>query len=470
MKVLVTGGSGFIGSHVVDKLADAGHEPVIYDRIPSRWRDDVATVIGELDDVAALERAMTGCGAVMHLAAAADVNEVAKEPVDAEACNARGTLMVLEAARAAQVDRVVYASTIWVYTGESGERVDEDTPLRMPAHLYTASKLAGEMYCSSYGELYDVETTILRFGIPYGPRARPAAVVPAFVNKALAGQPLTVAGDGSASRRFVYVEDLADGCVRALAPVAANRTYNLVSDQSVTILEIAETVQELVGPVGIEHTEARTADFVGVEVDGARAERELGWTAATPFLEGASRYVAWRRQDDAAPIPAPAATTSASAAVPAPAQTASASGRRIARRAPQRPGLWAAMTAGFVLASAAMLVAYLVAVHSAGLSTGEARTVGTTMFLSLGAFLVLELLWPEPEQRRVAQVATGILAALFAFFVLSSWGRDIAHLDEPSATAIILAIAGSALAIALAATALWLARAGGLLRASRVNA
>ena len=92
------------------------------------------------------------------------------------------------------------------------------------------------------------------------------------------------------------------------------------------------------------------------------------------------------------------------------------------------------------------------------------------MFLSLGAFLVLELLWPEPEQRRVAQVATGILGASFVFFVMTSWGRDIAHLDEPSATAIILAIAGSALAIALAATALWLARAGGLLRDSRVRA
>ena len=127
--------------------------------------------------------------------------------------------MVLEAARAAQVARVIYTSTIWVYTGESGDRVDEDTPLRMPAHLYTASKLAGEMYCTSYRELYGLETTILRLGIPYGPRARPAAVLPAFVNRALAGESLTVAGDGSASRRFVYVEDLADGCVKALAEI-----------------------------------------------------------------------------------------------------------------------------------------------------------------------------------------------------------------------------------------------------------
>ena len=249
---------------------------------------------------------MEGCGSVMHLAAAADVNEVAKEPVGSEACNARGTLMVLEAARAAEVARVVYASTIWVYTGESGEKVDEDSPLRMPAHLYTASKLAGEMYCTSYGELYGVETTILRFGIPYGPRARPAAVVPAFVGKALAGDPLTVAGSGDQSRRFVYVEDLADGCVKALAPVAADRIYNLVSDESVTILQIAETVQDLVGPVGIEHTDARTADFVGVEVSGVRAKRELDWVATTPFREGTARYVAWRRGELEAPVAVPA--------------------------------------------------------------------------------------------------------------------------------------------------------------------
>ena len=96
--------------------------------------------------------------------------------------------------------------------------VDEDTPLGLPAHLYTATKLAGEMYCRRTRELYGLEYTILRFGIPYGPRARPAAVVPAFVAKALAGEPLTIAGDGTQTRRFVYVEDLADGVVAALAP------------------------------------------------------------------------------------------------------------------------------------------------------------------------------------------------------------------------------------------------------------
>ena len=222
LNVLVTGGSGFIGSHVVDRLLAAGHRPVIFDVRPPvhHAAADVAFVQGELRDLDRLTHAMQGCDAVMHMAAAADVDEVRKDPVDAEERNARGTLHVLEAARRSEVGRVIYASTIWVYSDTEADLQEESLPLRAPAHLYTATKLAGELYCRSYRELYDVESTILRFGIPYGPRARPAAVIPAFVNKALAGEPLTIAGDGSQSRRFVYVEDLAEGVVRALTPAA----------------------------------------------------------------------------------------------------------------------------------------------------------------------------------------------------------------------------------------------------------
>jgi UDP-glucose 4-epimerase len=295
-RVLVTGGAGFIGSHVVDKLRAAGHEPVIYDVRPSphhRNGSTVDTELGSILDIDALTAAMRSCDAVMHLAAAADVGEVEKAPVDSEELNSRGTLSVLEAARQAGVGRVVYASTIWVYSDVDAETVDEDTPLSPPAHLYTATKLAGELYCRSYAELYGLECTILRFGIPYGPRARPAAVVPAFVNKALAGDPLTIAGSGEQTRRFVYVEDLAEGCVAGLAPQAAHRTYNLVSDTDVTIRQIADTVRDILGDVEIVHTEGRAGDFKGAEVSGARAAEELGWTASTPFSEGVRRYVDW---------------------------------------------------------------------------------------------------------------------------------------------------------------------------------
>jgi len=313
-RVLVTGGAGFIGSHVVDKLRDAGHTPVVYDVRPSPFhmngnRPD--TVIGSILDIDALTEAMRDCDAVMHLAAAADVGEVEKAPVSSEELNSRGTLAVLEAARNAKVDRVVYASTIWVYSDVVADRVDEDTPLSAPAHLYSATKLAGELYCRSYAELYGIEYTVLRFGIPYGPRARPAAVIPMFVNKALAGDPLTLAGGGLQTRRFVYVEDLAEGCVAGLSPEAAGRTYNLVSDEDTSIADIAERVKEIFGNVEIVHTEGRAGDFKGAEVCGARAATELGWTAKTPFSEGVRRYVDWHVAA-AAEAPAPVVAAKAS--------------------------------------------------------------------------------------------------------------------------------------------------------------
>jgi UDP-glucose 4-epimerase len=240
---------------------------------------------------------------VVHLAAIADVNHVAADPAWAEVVNSRGTFQVLEAARLAGVRRVVYGSTIWVYNGQPG-LADEDTSVQVPGHLYTATKLAGEMYCRAYAEQYGLESTILRFGIPFGPRARAAAVIPAFVKKALAGEPLTIAGDGSQARRFVYVEDLAAGVVQAtVAPEAANRVYNLVGDESVTIKEIATIVRDLIGDVDILHVEKRAGDFSGTEVCGRRAERELGWTATTPFVDGVRRYVEWLRVDAADPDP-----------------------------------------------------------------------------------------------------------------------------------------------------------------------
>jgi UDP-glucose 4-epimerase len=302
-KVLVTGGAGFIGSHVVDKLIERGVEPRIFDIVPSSWHPDVETVTGDLTCAEDVRAAIEGCDAVIHLAAIADVSEVAADPAWAEVVNSRGTFQVLEAARAAGIKRVVYGSTIWVYNGQPG-LADEDTNVQLPSHLYTATKLASEMYCRAYTEQYGLECTILRFGIPFGPRARAAAVVPAFVKKALAGEPLTIAGDGSQARRFVYVEDLADGVARAtLAPCAGNRVYNLVGDESVTIREIADIVRDLVGDIDILHVEKRAGDFSGTEVSGARAARELDWTACTPFEEGVRRYVEWVRTPSVDPDP-----------------------------------------------------------------------------------------------------------------------------------------------------------------------
>ncbi len=296
MRILVTGGSGFIGSHVVDRLIAHGHEPRIFDLVPSTHHDprQVETLVGDVLDRNALGRAMRGCQAVVHLAAVADVDRVAAEPSHSELVNGRGTDVLLDVARSHELERVVYASTVWVYGDlQRPEPLDEDALLPLPSHLYTATKLAGEMYCRAYGELYGLAHTILRFGIPHGPRSRPTAVVAAFVARALAGEPLTINGDGAQSRQFVYVEDLAEGVVAALAPLAAGRIYNLVGDESVTVREIAETVRELVGDVPIVHAAPRLADLRRTEISGDRAARELDWEPTTPFAEGVRRYISW---------------------------------------------------------------------------------------------------------------------------------------------------------------------------------
>jgi UDP-glucose 4-epimerase len=307
MRVLVTGGGGFIGSHVVDRLMADGHTPRIFDLSASPYHSplEVETFTGSITDPANLDLAMRDCDAVIHLAAVADVAHVHADPVLAEEVNTRGTLNVLEAACRAEVGRVVYGSTTWVYSDCAEQAVDEGTPIPAPRHLYTATKLAGETYCAGYTELFDLESTVLRFGIPYGPRARAAGVVAKFTDLALEGKALTIAGDGSQCRSFIYVEDLAAGIVAALAPVAANRTYNLSGDEVVTILEIAEAVQEMTGGCEIVHTPPRPGDFPGKEISNQRALEEIEWKAETSFREGVRRYVEWVRNSTRPPDPVP---------------------------------------------------------------------------------------------------------------------------------------------------------------------
>jgi UDP-glucose 4-epimerase len=307
MRVLVTGGGGFIGSHVVDRLIDRGVTPRIFDLSASPYHSplEVETFTGSITDPANLDLAMRDCDAVIHLAAVADVSHVLADPVLAEEVNTRGTLNVLEAACRAKVGRVVYGSTTWVYSDCPEQEVDEETPIPAPRHLYTATKLAGETYCAGYAELYDLEFTVLRFGIPYGPRARAAGVVAKFTDLSFEGKALTIAGDGSTTRSFIYVEDLADGIVASLAPEAAGRTYNLSGDEVVTILEIAERVQENVDTCEITHTPPRPGDFPGKTISNERALEEIGWKAETSFKEGVRKYVEWVRNSTRPPDPIP---------------------------------------------------------------------------------------------------------------------------------------------------------------------
>jgi len=299
MKVLVTGGSGFIGSHVVDKLIDKGIAVRVYDGVMPTYRKDIEFYQGSILDTTALGFAMNGIEAVFHLAAVADVKEVYNEPYYSESINVRGTINVLEAVRKANVKRLIYGSTVWVYSDTEENNVDESTPLHAPSHFYTTTKLAGEYYCQSYAKLYGLEVTILRYGIPYGPRARDGGVIPIFVGKALRGEPLTIAGDGLQYRKFIYVEDLAEGNILALKNIAKNKIYNLDGREKITIKQIAETIKKVLGNVKIEYTSARPGDFSGKDASSALAEKELEWVPRISFEEGIRRYINWYKEREA---------------------------------------------------------------------------------------------------------------------------------------------------------------------------
>ncbi len=171
----------------------------------------------------------------------------------------------------------------------------EDVPIDLSrtGHLYVAGKLAAELAVHSYHDLYGQHFTILRYGIPYGPRMRDELVIARFVQAALAGRPITIAGDGGQTRNWVYVEDLAEAHVRALSAAAQDQTFALEGGTAVSIREVADTVSELLGPVTIEHVPARTADYESRAISNAKAKRLLGWSPTTRFPEGVRRYIDW---------------------------------------------------------------------------------------------------------------------------------------------------------------------------------
>jgi UDP-glucose 4-epimerase len=297
----VTGGSGFIGSHVVDALVDAGCTVTVLDqRAPHRA--DAEWVPCDILDLDGLTQAVRGSDLIYHLAAVADVNDVAADPSLAVEVNTLGTARVLEAARRAEAGRVVLSSTVWVYAATSdacmpgdGDVLDEDCLFdpNTDRHLYVTSKVAAEMACRDYLTLYGRPFTILRYGIPFGPRMRDRCVIAAFMQRSMRGETLKIDGDGSQHRYFVYVEDLADAHAKALSDVAINRTYNLEGAAPVSVREIAESVIDLVGSGAVEFGPSRPGDLKARTVSNDRARTELGWSPTTSFAEGLRRTHAW---------------------------------------------------------------------------------------------------------------------------------------------------------------------------------
>ena len=299
-RVVVTGGSGFIGSHVVDSLADSGHRVTVLDHRVVPHRDDVEFEDVDLLDLSSVLAATRGADHIFHLAAVSNVNYAYKYPVYSTALNVMGTTNVLESARINGVERVHLASTVWVYNGAPDNTpIDESVPFHLDGagHIYTSTKMACEMLCHNYAELYDLHFTVYRYGIPYGPRMREELLIPIFLKKALSGEPLTVSGKGDQYRKFVYVRDLADAHVLGMSDEAVDQTYNLEGPHKVSVLEVAERIRGLVGDhVEIEFTPERPGDFGGKDVSGEKAARELSWKPAIDFEVGLAETVRWFTQ------------------------------------------------------------------------------------------------------------------------------------------------------------------------------
>jgi UDP-glucose 4-epimerase len=297
MKIVVAGGSGFIGSHVVDVLLDKGHEVLIYDLEAPHYGQKCGFIRGDTRDVDRMTQVFKSGDVVYLIAAEANVNRFFESPLFSNDITATATLSVLEAARRTGVARVILASTEWVYGSlpEAGEEnITEDTPYtENPDHIYTSSKIAAELFCKNYRSLYGVNYTIMRYGIPFGERARPETVTPIFIQRIARGEPITIHGDGSQSRQFIYVKDLARGNAACLNPAAENQIFNLNGKKRISVIQIVKTIEEILGKkASLTFVEDRKGNFKGRFISSEKARRMLDWEAALDYEDAMRMYVA----------------------------------------------------------------------------------------------------------------------------------------------------------------------------------
>jgi len=289
MVVLVTGGSGFIGSHITSKLVERGYHVRVFDqRRP--LHGNVSWFKGDLLNEKDVLEACEDVEYVYHLAAIADVNVALSHPELCLAVNETGTVNLLKAARAKEVDRVILASTTWVY-GRTEGVVDETAPTPMPDHIYTKTKIGQEQLVYAWYKHYGLPYTILRYDIPYGPSMRSNMAIAIFVRKAMQKEAVSVFGDGTQGRCFIYVGDLAEGNAIALKGNAENQIINLAGAEFVTINQVIDDLKKIFGEVKVEHKPSRPEDFMGARVSIAKAKQLLGWQPKTKFAKGLKQYV-----------------------------------------------------------------------------------------------------------------------------------------------------------------------------------
>jgi UDP-glucose 4-epimerase len=310
--VLVTGGAGFIGSHVVEAHLAAGDVVTVLDNLSSGRRANVpsgATLV-EADVRSPEARQLVAAGAftiVNHHAAQIDVRVSVSDPVADAALNILGLLNVLEGARAGGVGRVVFASSGGTVYGDGTAIPTPETASKLPASPYGASKLASEYYLATFTQLYGLEAAVLRYSNVYGPRQDPhgeAGVVAIFCRRTLAGEPLTVFGDGKQTRDMVFVRDVAEANViasRQPLPPLTNldaRAFNVGTGVETTVNDLAAQLGTAAGrPTEVRHAAARAGEILRSALDVRKAERELGWRPRTTLAAGIAETLRWFGED-----------------------------------------------------------------------------------------------------------------------------------------------------------------------------
>ncbi len=302
MKVLVTGGAGFIGSSLVRGLLDRGDDVRVLDNFSTGNRANLAgleleIVEGELRSYERVHNAVRGVEIVYHLGALGSVPRSVQDPLTSSAVNIEGTLNVLLAARDEGIRRVVFSSSSSIY-GSGGELPRTEAMVPDPISPYGVAKLAAERYCVSFSRVYHgYETVVLRYFNVFGPRQDPgsqyAGVVPLFITRVAAGEPITIFGDGEQSRDFTYITNVVDATVRAgEAEGASGRIFNVAAGAPASVNQLADAVGRILGkPVEKRYEEPRAGDVRDSWADVGEAERVLGYRAAVDLEQGLRRTV-----------------------------------------------------------------------------------------------------------------------------------------------------------------------------------
>lgn len=304
MQALVTGGAGFIGSHLVDRLIVDGHRVRVLDDLSTGYRDHVNAaaelVEGDVSDERAVSKATAGADIVFHHAAHKAVFRSVEHPLSTDRVNTFGTLAVLQAAREASVRRVVFASSSSIYGGAAELPTPETAP-SIPRSPYAVTKVAGEHYCRVFSELFGLETVALRYFNVYGPRQRPdsayAAVIPLFIDALRGDGRPEVHGDGHQSRDFTLVDDAVEANVAAATAPAekcSGRAYNIAGGRTYSLLDLLDVLGRHLDrkPLPI-HVDSRAGDVRYSQADVAAATADLGFVAKVSFDEGLRRTVEW---------------------------------------------------------------------------------------------------------------------------------------------------------------------------------